>query len=372
MHGHVRRPAAAAAALLCALLVAGCSMSEPAAGGGGTAVLEGKATYRERIALPPGAVFEASIQDVAIADAPATLLARTRFTPEGQVPIAFRIEYDPAKLDPRARYALSARITVDGRLRWITDQYYPAFVDGRPQPDTLLLRAVEPAPAPGARQPLRGDYFYMADAATFTDCQTGRRMPVAMEGDAAALERAYLAAGGSQRGPMLASIEGRIEERPPMEGDGLLPTVIVDRFVSIDPAARCAAGNDAAPLAGTYWKAVQLLGAAVQPAGGERGPPRQAHLRFDAATGRVGGTGGCNMMAGSYTARSDAVEFSQLISTMMACVDGMEGDQRLTEALKAARRWVVTGRQLELRDATGKPVARFEATNDPDAGKSSQ
>ena len=32
-----------------------------------TAVLEGEATYRERIALPPGAVFEASIQDVAIA-----------------------------------------------------------------------------------------------------------------------------------------------------------------------------------------------------------------------------------------------------------------------------------------------------------------
>lgn len=345
-------------------------MSEPVAGGGGTAVLEGKATYRERIALPPGAVFEASIQDVAIADAPATLLASTRFTPEGQVPIAFRIEYDPAKLDPRARYSLSARITVDGRLRWITDQYYPAFVDGRPQPDTLLLRAVEPAPE--ARQPLRGDYFYMADAATFTDCQTGRRMPVAMEGDSAALERAYLAAGGSQRGPMLASIEGRIEDRPPMEGDGLRPTVIVDRFVSIDPAARCHAGADATPLAGTYWKALQLLGAAVAPAGGDRGPPRQAHLRLDAAGGRVGGTGGCNMMGGDYTATGEAIEFSQLISTMMACVDGMDGDQRLTEALKAAKRWRIDGRQLDLLDATGKAVARFEATGDPDAGKAPQ
>lgn len=282
MHGPLHRFVGAAAAALCALLLGACSTPEADAGGARTAVLEGKATYRERMALPPGAVFEASIQDVAIADAPAKLLATTRFAPEGQVPIAFRIEYDPATLDPRARYALSARITVDGRLRWITDQHYPAFVDGRPQPDMLLLTAVEPAPTatPG----------------------------------------------------------------PP-------------------------------PLAGTYWKATQLLDAAVPPAGGERGPPREAHLRFAAAEGRVSGTGGCNMLGGDYTARGDALEFGQLISTMMACVEGMDGDQRLAETLKATKRWRIDGRQLELLDAAGKAVARFEAASEPampGAGKPGQ
>lgn len=236
-----------------ALLAGGCSSANdtPGAAPGSSppavtaAVLEGAATYRERIALPPGAVFEASIQDVAIADAPATLLARTSFEPQGQVPIRFRIEYDPAKLDPRARYALSARITVDGTLRWITDRHYPAFVDGRPQAETLLLRAVEQDTVPGSPRTLQGEYFYMADAATFTECLTGRRMPVAMEGQSVALERAYLAAGGAQQGPMLASIEGRIEPRTPMEGEGLQPTIVVERFVRLSPGERCPAGVEA-------------------------------------------------------------------------------------------------------------------------------
>ena len=34
-------------------------------------VIEGTATYRERMALPPGAVFEATLEDVSRADAPA-------------------------------------------------------------------------------------------------------------------------------------------------------------------------------------------------------------------------------------------------------------------------------------------------------------
>lgn len=375
MNPKAQRMAGLAGLAAFALLAGGCSMAHdtpgatpgPSPAAVTAAVLEGTATYRERIALPVGAVFEASIQDVAIADAPARLLAQTRFEPQGQVPIRFRIEYDPAKLDPRARYALSARITVDGTLRWITDRHYPAFVDGRPQAEPLLLRAVDPAGDAEPHRVLRGEYFYMADAATFTDCLTGRRMPVAMQGESIALERAYVAAGGSQRGSMLATIEARIEQRPPMEGEGLQPTVVVERFVSLDPAARCGAGADAVPLAGTYWKAVELRSVRVPPAGGESGPPRQAHLRLDAAEGRVGGTGGCNMMGGRYATKGDAIEFNEVISTMMACIHGMEGDRHLTEALQAARRWVVTGRQLELVDSTGKSVARFEAASDPAA-----
>ena len=41
---------------------------------------------------------------------------------------------------------------------------------------------------------LRGMYMYQADAANLTECQTGSRLPVSMEGDHLALERSYLAA----------------------------------------------------------------------------------------------------------------------------------------------------------------------------------
>jgi hypothetical protein len=41
------------------------------------------AAYRERIALPPDAVFEAVLQDVSKADAPATVLGRAAIDPAG-------------------------------------------------------------------------------------------------------------------------------------------------------------------------------------------------------------------------------------------------------------------------------------------------
>ena len=64
----------AAVFLSVGLLTEGC-MSNAAPS---EASLTGTATYRERIALPPGAVFEATLEDVSRADAPAEVLGRTQ------------------------------------------------------------------------------------------------------------------------------------------------------------------------------------------------------------------------------------------------------------------------------------------------------
>lgn len=49
--------------------------------------LEGTATYRERIALPPDAIFEVVLQDVSRADAPADVGgARTTPPPDRPIP----------------------------------------------------------------------------------------------------------------------------------------------------------------------------------------------------------------------------------------------------------------------------------------------
>ena len=84
---------------------------------------------------------------------------------------------------------------------------------------------------------MRGMYTYMADAALLTDCLTGRRLPVAMEADNVALERAYLEAQRRPGDELLISFEGRIALRPPMEGDGLRPMVIVEQFTGVWPGA---------------------------------------------------------------------------------------------------------------------------------------
>ena len=87
--------------------------------------------------------------------------------------------------------------------------------------------AVSDAPSPPGKQ-MRGMYSYMADAGWYTDCLTGTRMPVAQEGDNAALEAAYSKARQMAGAPMLAVVEGRVEDRLPMEGDTKRPTLIVE------------------------------------------------------------------------------------------------------------------------------------------------
>ncbi len=83
----------------------------------------GTAAYRERIALPPDAVLEVSLEDVSRADAPADLIARTTVDPAGQVPIPFSIptirrhRSEPPLLGPRSHHpAGRAPLHVDDEL----------------------------------------------------------------------------------------------------------------------------------------------------------------------------------------------------------------------------------------------------------------
>ncbi len=123
--------------LACAAVVAGCAAGAPAP----SANVSGTATYRERIALPPNAVFEATLEDVSRADAPAVVLGRTGIE-SARVPVEFTIAYDPARIDARHRYVVRAGIRVDGRLMFTTDAAYPVLgIDGVRHVDLLLRRA---------------------------------------------------------------------------------------------------------------------------------------------------------------------------------------------------------------------------------------
>jgi putative lipoprotein len=59
--------------------------------------VRGTATYRERIAMPAGAVFEATLEDVSRADAPADVIGRARVTSPSTPPIAFEIPSPAAR-----------------------------------------------------------------------------------------------------------------------------------------------------------------------------------------------------------------------------------------------------------------------------------
>jgi uncharacterized lipoprotein YbaY/uncharacterized lipoprotein NlpE involved in copper resistance len=112
-------------------------------------VVQGTAAYRERIVLPPGAVFEATLEDYSRADAPADVLGRVRMESPGQVPIRFEIPYDLSRIQERHAYSVRGRITVDGQLWFTTDTVHPVLTRGHPGRVELVLRRVSTSPAAG-------------------------------------------------------------------------------------------------------------------------------------------------------------------------------------------------------------------------------
>jgi len=111
------------------MIVKDCKLVEPEKKDPG--VVSGTVTYLQRIALAPSAVIEVKLQDVSRADAPAMVIAEESIKAEGkQVPIPFELKYDPAKIEAAHRYTVSARITVDGQLRFVSDTAHAVVTQG--------------------------------------------------------------------------------------------------------------------------------------------------------------------------------------------------------------------------------------------------
>jgi copper homeostasis protein (lipoprotein) len=83
---------------------------------------------------------------------------------------------------------------------------------------------------------MRGMYIYMADAAVFTDCATGKRVAVANN---AQLERDYAAARGTESKPVLLSVEGHFTlEANPDTGEQV-KTLKADKDAKFIPGKAC-------------------------------------------------------------------------------------------------------------------------------------
>jgi len=113
-----------------------------------------------------------------------------------------------------------------------------------------------------------------------------------------------------------------------------------------------------ASLTDTYWKLVQVQGSPVLVAEQMREP----HLVLDGQDGRFAGSGGVNRLMGGYTLAGDSLTFSQAASTMMAGPpEAMQQEQAIITALPLVRGFGVTGNDLTLVDAAGRPVLQAVA-----------
>ena len=143
---------------------------------------------------------------------------------------------------------------------------------------------------------------------------------------------------------------------------GALKTLILLLAASVcgcagaDTGPNNSGGGATAALLGTDWNLTSLDGKPLQLAEGQRQP----HLSLREKDQRISGSLGCNAVNGSYVLNGAQLSFGPMISTRMACIKGMDVEHDLAAALRNAASWKITAQQLELYDAAGQLLARFE------------
>lgn len=111
----------------------------------------GDVIYRERIAMPPGAVVKVQVADVSKQDVAADVIGEQVIENPGNVPVKFAVPYDAGKIEAGLTYAVSARIEVDGKLQWISTTRIPVITNGAPTSGVeVLVQKVGDAPTPPA------------------------------------------------------------------------------------------------------------------------------------------------------------------------------------------------------------------------------
>lgn len=89
---------------------------------------------------------------------------------------------------------------------------------------------------PATPMTMKGMYKYMADAAIFQDCATGKVFNVASNAE---LERGYMAARGGDFQPVLLVVEAHFTLQASPDSGELRKTVVADRGVKFGPKKTC-------------------------------------------------------------------------------------------------------------------------------------
>ncbi len=315
--------------------------------------IQGTATYRERMALPPAAVFEAVLEDVSRADAKAETIARTRLTSPGNPPIAFTIAYEPATIVAGHRYVVRARILLDEKLLFTTDTAAPVLAGGSPTKISLMLRRVgagqTPPPSAAGTRPLEGTYWKAIELAgkptptqdlkreAHLQFQAGR---VSGSDGCNRLTGTYQLNGdrvtfGQMAGTQMACLNPSGTEAPFRDAlkSATRLTIAGDRLELLDnagtPLAVFAAGSQVSSassgLAGTSWQLVKFQGSNDT----TLTPDDRTKYTIDfAAGGRVSARVDCNRGSGTWkSSGSSQIAFGPLALTRAKCPAGSLHDQ---------------------------------------------
>ena len=118
------------------------------------------------------------------------------------------------------------------------------------------------------------------------------------------------------------------------------------------------------PLADRTWILTHIEGQAISTKPTDNNIPS---LLLNSADQRLSGADGCNRMMGSYTATDTELSFSQIATTMMACMDENinKTSQAYGQALSKVASYQVTPTTLILKDKDGNTVLQFTTAVQP-------
>jgi len=322
-------------------------------------MIKGEAVYTDNLTLPKNAKFEVTLEDVSLMDTPSVVIGQATVDPAGQIPIAYTITFDDKKIVLGHRYAVRAKITQDDKLLYMTDTMNPVFTGNDNSKVHLILKRIYKIPESHV---MEGLYKYMADAALFKECLTGKYYPVAFEADNVALEKAYMQDTNGSGDFLKVEIKGKIVKRPKMEGDGEEDTLLVERFIRMEGKKDCSEHHENVPIINNYWKLISLNDESVITKENER----EAHILLKTGFNGVGElkmVTSCGTVMGSYKIEDQNIEIKfkeKDPSEEKTCKDKVM-ENRFTDALISAKYWKTEGETLKLLDETDTILAEFKA-----------
>ena len=109
-----------------------------------------------------------------------------------------------------------------------------------------------------------------------------------------------------------------------------------------------------------YWKLIELRGQAIS---STHKRLREEHFILKTHNTKVIGNGGCNSFTGNYELLSgNRIRFSNLASTMMACVNSSY-EQEFLRMFESVDSYTLKGDTLSLSKARMAPSAKFKLVN---------
>lgn len=100
---------------------------------------------------------------------------------------------------------------------------------------------------------------------------------------------------------------------------------------------------DNKPLKGTVWELEKISGFEMEKL------EKKPFIVFSEGDNKINGLGGCNTYAGKYQAEGNKLKMTDVLSTMMACVPGMETENRFMASINKVNEYEIKDGLLMLK-----------------------